>query len=226
MIEELQTRHGIMFVPTADQCQYEWMAHSGASPEDPDIETVTTILAERPRGIIFDVGANFGAWTVPLAKYATLLWAFEPQRCCAELLSKSVRANSISNAFVKVRAVGEDFGHIMVPQLDINTSSNFGGVSLIGKNLQQPDAPLERVGVVCLDAYSKVGSVTFIKIDVEGGEIGVLRGATTIIERDRPVLFLEYNHVNGDPDLIRKFLDDADYGYMETSIGNYLCMPL
>jgi FkbM family methyltransferase len=224
MIQELATRYGTMFVPDTDQGQYWWLLSIRASPEDEFIALVCKLLSERPKGTVIDVGANFGCWSLPLSECAEEVFAFEPQKCCADLLKRSVEANGIRNIYVRNKAAGPDHAIASVSKLDINSSGNFGGVSLIRDN-EHPDAPKEHVMVQPLDALEVRFPVTFIKIDVEGGEIGVLRGASRLIEKHRPIMFMEVDHPEGNLPAIEEFLDRNNYAY-DTYQGNYLCMPL
>ena len=64
--------------------------------------------------------------------------------------------------------------------------------------------------------------VGFVKIDVEGGEMAVLRGAEALLARDRPTLFLEneLHHAGEDARDVFAFLKARDYhGYCLTPSG-------
>ena len=220
MIQELQTRYGTMFVPDTDSGQYWWLANIAASPEDEFIEKVCELLDERPKGIAIDVGANFGCWTLPLSKHATHVLAFEPQKCCRDLIVRSANANAFKNITVWTMAVGDKEGAVLVPYLDIETSSNFGGVSLLS-----PCDAGYLVPLVSIDSRSFPERVTFIKIDVEGGELAVLRGARNLIATDRPMLMLEMDHPLTDLVALQQWLTDANYAFDQYG-PNYLCMPL
>ncbi len=225
MIVELHTRHGIMFIPDTDQCQYDWMAGAGVSPEEPHIDMVSDLLAERPKGVVIDVGANFGAWTVPMAKYALTVIAYEPQQCCSDLIERSLKANSIKNVYVYNSAIGSYYHKVEVPQLSLDVDTNFGGISLVGANECQVDVPTRQVSVWTIDGGWTNAKVSFIKIDVEGGELDVLKGAAETIARDQPIIFLEYDHKYTDLPALEAFIQDAGYTTLELG-GNYLCMPL
>ncbi len=212
-------------MPSTDNGQYWWLVNIGASPEDEFIETVCKLLDEHERGIAFDVGANFGCWTLPLVKHAEFVWAFEPQKCCADLITRSLTASGIHNARVVNAAVGASLGIVAVPQLDIDADANFGGISLIGENDQQTNAPKSPVQMAALDDYDYAGRVSFIKIDVEGGELDVLKGARRIIARDRPIMMMEMDHKDTDLAALEEFLIDADYAFDRCG-PNYLCVPI
>lgn len=231
-VQELHTRYGTMFVPDTDSGQYWWLANTHASPEDEFIEKVCDLLDERPRGNAIDVGANFGCWTLPLARHAEQVFAFEPQRCCYDLIGQSVAANSVLNVRLFCMAAGDTPGRVAVPDLDIDVASNFGGVTLVtGRTLgvdhefEQPDAPMREVPVVVLDEVANCGHVSFIKIDVEGGELAVLRGARRIVAEHRPILMLEMDHPLTDLTSLESHIVGAGYAFDQYG-PNYLCMPL
>jgi FkbM family methyltransferase len=225
VIEQIETRYGTMFIPTTDQGQYWWLHNTGVSPEDEFIEVVCDLLDEHRAGVAIDVGANFGCWTLPLSKHSVRVVAFEPQKCCADLITRSIEAGSIGNVRVENKAVGANAGIVMVPQLDIETAGNFGGISLVSENDQQPGSPKKPVPMLDLDSYDSGGQVSFIKIDVEGGEVAVLRGAARVIARDRPIMMMEMDHKATDLGELEGFLIKA--GYVFEQYGpNYLCMPI
>jgi len=86
------------------------------------------------------------------------------------------------------------------------------------------------VETVTLDSLA-LRNVTFIKIDVEGHELEVLRGATETLRANRPVMMIEIRDHNLTP--VRELLDGL--GYAETTMkaltghegseGNYFFTP-
>jgi FkbM family methyltransferase len=221
MIQELATRYGTMFVPDTDNCQYEWLVNTGASPEDEYISLVCDLLDERPKGIALDIGANFGCWTLPLTKQALHVTAFEPQRCCANLLLGSLRASGIENAAVINMAVDSQDGWAAIPQLDLQADNNFGGVSL---HNSWPQCSTLQVRKVALDNFLSVDHISFVKIDVEGNELNVLKGAHKMIARCRPVLFVEAVHEHTDIDALGDYILSLGYG-IDCQGPNFLCVP-
>jgi FkbM family methyltransferase len=221
---ELATRYGTMFVPDTDRGQYWWLANTGISPEDEFIEDICGLLDERPKGVAVDVGANFGCWTLPLSQHAHRVIAIEPQRCCRDLLIRSLKANRISNVDIMAVAAGKEVGSTTIPALDIDSDTNFGGISVGRAHHEQPDAPMAVVQVSRVDDLVHGAPVSFIKIDVEGFEHKVLAGARGIIARCKPILFVEMDHAMTDRDMLKKQIEDM--GYLTTPVGgNYVGMP-
>lgn len=127
--------------------------------------------------------------------------AFEPQRIVYYQLCGNTILNRLDNLHAIHAAVGEKEGFIDIPDVDYAQSRNVGAFSIdpqyrelqgIGNSIQ---ATHQRVRMVSLDALELNASPAFIKMDVEGFEIGVLKGAHQFLERHRypPMLFEAWN---------------------------------
>ncbi len=149
---------------------------------------------------VIEVGANYGAHTVSLAKLvgpAGKIIAFEPQRMVYQALCGSMALNSLTNVWCHQAAVGATPGSIVVPTLNYDAVNNIGGLSM------SEGGPGESVPLVRLDDVIDLDSVQLIKIDVEGMEEGVLRGAEQLIKRHRPALYVENDRIEKSEALIR-----------------------
>lgn len=147
-----------------------------------------------PGDTVVDVGAHIGFFTMQLAALVGptgRVFAFEPFDANAELLERSIAENGFRDRIAFERAaVGASSGTaaLTFPPETLNS----GGAYL----LQAGSAPLPgnltaRVPVVALDDLSLTRPVRFIKMDVEGAEPLVVRGAARILREDRPVILSE-----------------------------------
>jgi FkbM family methyltransferase len=154
-------------------------------------ETEGRLLAQlvKPGMTVVEVGANIGAHTVALSRLAGngRVVAIEPQGELFKLLCANLAMNGARNVTPILGASGEASGQVSIPPIDYTKPGNFGGYSL-GTLADQPGT---MVPIVPLDAMSDLGTVHFVKIDVEGMELEVLRGAAGLIEKRRPVLYVE-----------------------------------
>lgn len=161
-----------------------------------------------PKGsIICEVGANYGTHTTSLAKLVGpegAIYAFEPQRIVFQALCGNIALHGLTNVWCYNVAVGNESGHITVPPVDYSMPANIGGVSLTG------DGPGEKVALMRLDDVLEVPELQLIKIDVEGMELEVLKGATKLIEKHRPGLYIENDRVEKSEALIR-YLQSLNY---------------
>lgn len=170
------------------------------------VETTAFDQLVQPGQIVIDAGANIGVHTLFLARKVGPgghVLAFEPQRLLFQTLCGNLALNSITNTYCWNMALGATPGETVVPLLDPTQPHNFGGVSLGG------DEPGEPVTVTTIDCFD-LPRCDFIKIDVEGMEEAVLRGAEQTIRRHKPILYLECDRVEREPSLIR-CLDSFGY---------------
>ncbi len=144
-----------------------------------------------------DVGANVGAITLGMALRAApngRVIAIEPGKTNTQRLHANLRLNPAleQNVTVIEAGVGDTAGTLNW----IEETENPGNAMLELSPLyaKQTGAHQHPVQVLTLDthlAQVKAGAVNFIKIDVEGMEINVLRGGLETLRRDKPLLFFE-----------------------------------
>lgn len=142
--------------------------------------------------IILDIGAHYGGFGVWAArKYPdSIVHAWEPQRQLFYELCGNIAINHLTNIYPHHAAVGGVTGEeILIPDLDLRTSSNPGSLRLRDLN-QYRDFPLQREQIVTIDKYD-FQNVALIKIDVEGMELEVLAGARETIIRSMPKIIVE-----------------------------------
>ncbi|MGW3987388.1 FkbM family methyltransferase [Streptomyces sp. NPDC004830] len=129
-----------------------------------------------------DVGGWYGPWTHRLAARAEHVVTIEPVPRLARLLTAAAPPN------VRViRAAASDRPGIARLWLPADDAGDRGVSSLVrrdihGRALDVPCVTLDELGL---------RDVGFVKIDVDGNEPAVLRGATGLLARDRPALFVE-----------------------------------
>lgn len=191
-----QTRHGPMLAFTGDQYMTPTLEKRGEySPQE---WAVLNQLA-RPGMTVVEVGANIGVHTIPLAKKCAPgpLICFEPQQRVFQVLCANLALNNIANAIAFPEGCGEAEGVATVPLLDYDAEEqNFGGVSLQGpgvSGLTVRVRPLDGLGLPNLG---------LLKIDVEGFEPMVLRGARQTIARCRPTIYIENDRANQQGEVI------------------------
>ncbi len=145
----------------------------------------------RPGDTIIDVGANIGIYSIIGSKVVGdkgRIYAFEPEPGNYNLLKHNLQLNSCSNVKPIQKAVGEKKG-----KLSLFLAKNSTGThSLINKSNHEVEGEIE-VDVVSLDKeLSKVDKISILKVDVEGYEPIVFRGAKSILKKTK-ILFFEYN---------------------------------
>jgi len=156
--------------------------------------------------ISVDIGANLGSYTSRLTKYSQTCWAFEP----VPKLAKFLRRAFGDKIIVKEVALSSKSGkaELVVPK-------NVYAFSTLEKdNSLENHKEIEKILVEVrrLDDYD-LKNVGFIKIDVEGHEEEVLKGALNTLKNSKPILLieLEERHRSDAVHSARKFLEGIGY---------------
>jgi FkbM family methyltransferase len=147
------------------------------------------------RDLIFDIGANNGNKTVIFSRISDRVISIEPSPACCEAMRR--RFARTSNISVMETAVGAECGYANLHMFDeadcYNTLSGKWLEALVNDNDRLPRRHLHTtlsVAVTTIETLLKLHGVpAYIKIDVEGHELGVLQG----LRRPVPMLSLECN---------------------------------
>ena len=191
-----ECRHGTLLYNVNDQYVGRALDLYGEYSEG-EVDLFRRIV--RPGDIVMDVGANLGAHTLFFAKAvgpAGGVLAFEPQRLIFQTLCANMALNNVVNAACYWTALTDAPGVMRVPVLDPRRPHNFGGVAL-GRHLKG-----DQITVMRADSFD-LPRCRLIKVDVEGMELDVLRGATGLIERHHPVLYVENDRAEQAAGLVR-----------------------
>ncbi|WP_328507295.1 FkbM family methyltransferase [Streptomyces sp. NBC_00391] len=133
-------------------------------------------------GTAVDVGGWYGPWTRRLAGRAGRVVTVEPVPRLARLLTSAAPAN-----VRVVQAAASDHPGTARLWLPPGDDGERGVSSLVRRDIH---ARALDVRCVTLDGLG-LTDVGFVKIDVDGNELAVLRGASGLLVRDRPALFVE-----------------------------------
>ncbi|CAB4134514.1 fkbM_fam, methyltransferase, FkbM family [uncultured Caudovirales phage] len=168
---------------------------------NPDETEMILSLADKNR-VCLDVGANIGVMAQALEANGFKCIAFEPQTEIYNVLVKNFKGEAHNCA------VGATEGTVTLPKLYYSEKGNYGGISVNTKSIYGSYVkPL-----LSLDHLFENGEIDvgFIKIDVEGFELEVLKGATKLINRCKPILYIEDDRVGKSVDL-RRYIRELGY---------------
>jgi len=145
------------------------------------------------RGIAMDIGANTGNHTVFFSRFCNFdeVWSYEPSKDTFEVLKANVADHCKRTVRLFNCAVGDKKGKVNFSDNKENPSEN---------------KVLPGRGKTTVLPITTVVTVRLMKIDVEGYEAKVLKGARGVIDRDKPELFVE---CHGDPEELLKLLPDG-----------------
>ena len=169
--------------------------------------------------VALDCGANIGVHTIEWARHMHgwgRVHAFEAQERIYYALAGNIAINNCSNAHATWAAVGAKPGVLDVPKVDYNLPASYGSLELrqsptnedIGQTISYDKSDTYEVPMITLDSV-KLSQVDFIKIDVEGMEIDVLRGAAKLLKKHRPMMLIE--HIKSDSKALVDMLKSFGY---------------
>lgn len=189
-------------VPDRMLAAYRTLRHDALFPFEAELPHVARFL--RADALALDVGANVGIYTRKMAKHARHVIAFEPHPDCVRHLQRSVPGN--------VTVLGcalSDHDGLATLSSPVNDGIEHHGLGRLSDQIGPTTA--HTVALKTLDSLAAdfpLGRISFIKIDVEGHELPVLRGALVTLRRYRPALMVEI--VYGDPSAVIETFDLLD----------------
>mgnify|MGYP000129571030 CR=1 FL=1 len=147
--------------------------------------TVLVMLGKRDR-IFVDVGAGVGRYTVRMSKWYELVYAIEPLPEHVRILKKNLELNNVDNV-------------IVIPYAAYDKSTTLpiylGGLS--SSTVRRHD--MKDYIIVKAERLDKlVHKADVIKIDVEGAEFEVVKGAEKLLKSDKPFLVIEHHDFRPD----------------------------
>ncbi len=146
--------------------------------------------------VVIEVGSHIGAFTVPISKLAKAVYTFEQQRTVHQVLNSNLILNECRNVYSYMFAVGDETRTMELKEVDYQsqvTKAGFNSGAVHLNQIQTKNNGYPTYQVRLDDFIPKETPVKFIKVDAEGMEIPVLKGASDLIHRNTPILYLESN---------------------------------
>jgi FkbM family methyltransferase len=159
-------------------------------------------------GIAIDAGANIGLQSVRLAQKFNQVYSFEPTSINYDCLLNNVK--NFSNVRVHKTGLGEREESAII-KLPVKLK-NCGAFSVVDFNNNEDSVFTENIEIVPLDKFQL--SPDFIKIDTQGFELFILKGAKNTL-KNKPVLLLECEKKQK-RQLVLKYLTPLGYTIVET----------
>jgi FkbM family methyltransferase len=172
----------------------DWQLHRSFAYGSWEPEVVRSIQDHVHSGTrVLDIGAQSGFYSLLLSRLvgpAGTVFAFEPLPANFRILEENLRLNSIQNVTIRREAVSDFSGNI---SFDFPREE----VSLIaGPLLESDNLGTFQVPAISLDEFVRQTGqpIQFIKMDVEGAETAVLRGAVETLKAFHPSMVVELHH--------------------------------
>jgi FkbM family methyltransferase len=162
---------------------------------EPELSYLDRVL--KPGDVFIDAGANIGIYSVAashLVGDSGYVLAFEPAEVASRLLRQNLELNHVQNTKVFKQALAERAGRGRLYHVYVAGTYSLGGTG-------RPDEGFEEVELTTIDEVvreERIGRVSCIKVDVEGAEELVLRGAKDTLQHSRPTVIFELNRAASD----------------------------
>jgi FkbM family methyltransferase len=203
----------------------DWMAKAGEIIDGRGTYQIkklrTAVGLCKQRRVAVDVGGHVGLWSMQLVKLFDRVHAFEPVAAHQECFVKNVVEHGVGDPILHECALGEREGMISIftekgssgnSHIDINAKGNY-------------NIPMKTLDSLALE------EVDFMKLDTEGYEENILRGAIETIKRCRPVIIVEQKRDMAEarfglrPRGAVTFLESLGYKMVKEMSGDYIMVP-
>ena len=220
----LESVYGRFIVNRHCAFQAESLVKTGLPHIQQELNNILALALTLPeQSVTVDAGANIGLVSVPIAQVVKAkggtVHAFEIQRPIFYALCGTAALNDLTNLHVHRIGLGAAASVLKVPAVDYGVAQDFGTVSLVDQSGQAgndtvPIAAIDGLGLPRLD---------LLKIDVEGMEVDVLRGARRMIETFQPWGWVEY-WITG-IEAIKQEFAGLNYKFYRIDPLNLVCVP-
>ena len=157
--------------------------------EPKDSQLLFTLVKDSK--VILDIGANIGWYSLHFAKMnpGSTIFSFEPILFTYKKLLKNIELNSLNNIIPVNLGLSNKKGEV-----EFYYSKDFTGATSSKDILENEKSIKINSKITKLDSFvkeRKISKIDFIKCDVEGAELLVIKGGLKSIEINLPILFLE-----------------------------------
>ena len=166
--------------------------------------------ALRPGQRVIDIGANYGVYTLPIAKLvgpSGCVWAFEPASRTAALLHAGIEANNFTQVVLEKSALSNSCG---TAQLSMHDHSELVSLVQAGSDRLKTEPVASVTLDDCMQRY-RWTQIDFMKVDAEGEEANILKGGQTFFSQLSPLI--EYEVKAGDELRLNLVVDFKALGY-------------
>jgi FkbM family methyltransferase len=160
-------------------------------------------------GLMYDIGANIGNHSLYFSDYFKVVHSFEPHPLIYKLLE--INTSLVKNIKINNYGISDENEKLNMTFNKIN----MGGTKVTNEKINIIEANFRK-----LDELEKENSeiIKLIKIDVEGHEMEVLKGARNIIKKNNPIIIFEQQKTDFSNNTSKVIELIKDYGYTKFAI--------
>jgi FkbM family methyltransferase len=150
--------------------------------------------------VIIDVGVNIGAMLLSFARLIPngMVIGFEPDAKNFLKARENLKLNDFGNVRIIQKGLGEEAATVKLFRVN-EGNEGMNRILSDAEHALEKDFAFDEIEIVKLDDFAdenKLDRIDLIKIDVEGYELKVLRGAEQVLRKYSPVLFIELDDDN------------------------------
>lgn len=188
-----------------------------------------TFFPNRTNLTVLDVGSNFGylasVWVDSIASKGNV-FAFEPNKNLFSSIEKTIASNSkfFNNFKVFNLAVGAEKGFV-----ELNASAFSSNTETMSSSIETYEVNMIKLDNFITEHQLKI--IDLIKIDVDGIELDILKGAEQLLRKSKSIVIVETN----DDERIVDFFKDLEYNIYDMKLAvlkdvdqlplNIFCVP-
>jgi FkbM family methyltransferase len=180
---------------------------------------------------VLDVGCNFGQMSILFAKMVGKqgkVYSFDADEFVFEIFKKNIEANGLENIIVPhFGAVHNiDGDTLLFPEQDFKEFGAYGSYGI-----DYTASVGRKVDSLTIDSLKILGPISFMKIDIQGGDLQAMQGAVNTINLNRMPILFEYEYHFEDKFNLKfqdyvDFVQSIDYKFEKVINGhNFLILP-
>jgi len=224
------TATGKYFLPTDAQGDVVAIAIKNDRIFDSEIvETARKWI--KPQSVVLDVGSNFGQMCLLFSEMVGndgVVYAFDADDFVFDILKKNIQINGKENKIIPIfGAVYNKVDEILFfPEQDFTEFSSYGSYGIDFKNKKGRKVPS-----VTIDSLNIQKPISFMKVDVQGGDLQAMQGAIETIRKNQMPILFEYEYLFEERlDLsFQEYIDfvaSINYRFLKVINGqNFLIVP-
>lgn len=175
------------------------------------------IEAARGKSCVLDIGAHIGLVSLPFSQSIAndgTIYAFEPATANGEFLKQHIASNNISN----IEVITDLLGDTEKDSVEFFESTGDSGMNTIANSGSQRGYTSTKKRQITLDEFCANQQLApqLIKIDTEGAEVGILKGAQNTLRQHQPTIYLSVHprhiiELGSTVEELEKLLQDLNY---------------
>lgn len=205
-----------LHLPFADRDYIQrGILRTGSFYEQRLLNELCDVLPDLSHSVVCDIGANIGNHSVFFGKIlgANKVISFEPQPGCFDILKRNLEINDLPTKYAKQLMLGAENG---AGEIASFKSRNTGGTSFRAAS----DGDVKMVTLDSALSKDDAERVLFLKIDVEGFQMMVLKGAKRLLKSQAPTILVEL--AKGEVEETSEYLESFGYQGSKFVANNFL----